>query len=202
MELNKYLAIFLILISGCDNVDTTKLNVNKDFGEGYASVCVSYIKLYNNGGSVVKFKRSQCPHCKGSGKIKSGDGIITMDCPYCEADKSSGPIASNNCCPHCICENCQCSYPGECLIKKNLGWPVVVCENGVCIKYMPRNDRLEPYDPYLLLSPQDKQRLIRYKDGIRVDVEGNEIEVQENQSSQSSGGACSTCGSGFGRGFF
>lgn len=30
-----------------------------------------------------KYKRKDCPVCKGTGKYLSGDGIKTVDCGYC-----------------------------------------------------------------------------------------------------------------------
>ena len=35
-----------------------------------------------------KYKRKNCPVCKGSGKYLSGDGIKMVDCGYCEPDKT------------------------------------------------------------------------------------------------------------------
>lgn len=41
----------------------------------------------------MKFKRKDCPVCKGTGKYRSGDGIKEVDCGYCEPDnKDIGPI--------------------------------------------------------------------------------------------------------------
>lgn len=37
--------------------------------------------------SDQKYKRKDCPVCKGSGKYLSGDGIKMVDCGYCEPDK-------------------------------------------------------------------------------------------------------------------
>ena len=33
-----------------------------------------------------KYKRKDCPVCKGKGWYMSGDGILKIDCTYCEAD--------------------------------------------------------------------------------------------------------------------
>lgn len=33
---------------------------------------------------VTKYKRKDCPVCKGTGKYRSGDGIEEVDCGYCE----------------------------------------------------------------------------------------------------------------------
>lgn len=32
----------------------------------------------------TKYKRKDCPVCKGKGKYLSGDGIKEVDCGYCE----------------------------------------------------------------------------------------------------------------------
>jgi hypothetical protein len=32
----------------------------------------------------TKYKRKDCPVCKGTGKYLSGDGIKEVDCGYCE----------------------------------------------------------------------------------------------------------------------
>lgn len=34
-----------------------------------------------------KYKRKDCPVCKGKGWYISGDGISKVDCGYCEAEK-------------------------------------------------------------------------------------------------------------------
>lgn len=35
-----------------------------------------------------KYKRKDCPICKGAGWYWSGDGIKKVDCGYCEPDKT------------------------------------------------------------------------------------------------------------------
>lgn len=40
---------------------------------------------------VQKYKRSECPVCKGKGWYISGDGIAKVDCGYCEPDKNDEP---------------------------------------------------------------------------------------------------------------
>lgn len=55
------------------------------------------IKAKHTQDSVSKYKRKDCPVCKGKGWYMSGDGILKIDCNYCEADKGSisvGPIKS------------------------------------------------------------------------------------------------------------
>jgi hypothetical protein len=34
----------------------------------------------------AKYKRSQCPECKSTGKVRTGDGILVIDCTACEPD--------------------------------------------------------------------------------------------------------------------
>ena len=46
---------------------------------------------------IQKYKRKDCPVCKGKGWYMSGDGILKIYCTYCEEDKGSisiGPIKS------------------------------------------------------------------------------------------------------------
>jgi hypothetical protein len=40
-----------------------------------------------------KYKRKDCPVCKGVGWYMSGDKIKKIECTYCEADKGSGSIS-------------------------------------------------------------------------------------------------------------
>ena len=49
-----------------------------------------------------KYKRKDCPVCKGTGKYVSGDKITVVDCGYCEPEikaSVSSPIkcSGNNC---------------------------------------------------------------------------------------------------------
>ena len=39
---------------------------------------------------VQKYKRKDCPVCKGTGYYISGDGIAKVNCGYCEVEKSVG----------------------------------------------------------------------------------------------------------------
>jgi hypothetical protein len=57
------------------------------------------IKAKHTQESVSKYKRKDCPVCKGKGYYISGDGILKIDCTYCEPDKAAitvGPIQSIN----------------------------------------------------------------------------------------------------------
>ena len=63
-----------------------------------------------------KYKRKDCPVCKGTGKYLSGDGIKMVDCGYCEPEKT------------------------ETVKQKIVVHPQAVitqeCQNGVCV---PKN---------------------------------------------------------------
>lgn len=39
--------------------------------------------------TIVKYKRKDCPVCKGKGWYMSGDGIKKIECTYCEPDNES-----------------------------------------------------------------------------------------------------------------
>lgn len=44
--------------------------------------------------SNKKYKRKDCPVCKGKGWYMSGDGIKKIECTYCEPDTKSESISS------------------------------------------------------------------------------------------------------------
>jgi hypothetical protein len=73
---------------------------------------------------VKKYKRKDCPVCKGTGKYLSGDGIKMVDCGYCEETKgevSSSEVSKKSpfCkCVDCKCENCQCKPKNVIVIPK------------------------------------------------------------------------------------
>jgi hypothetical protein len=65
----------------------------------------------------VKFKRKDCPVCKGAGKYLSGDGIKMVDCGYCEPETKdipstnrSSPIISS---PKPICNGPECHHNNQ-----------------------------------------------------------------------------------------
>ena len=41
----------------------------------------------------TKYKRKNCPVCKGTGKYLSGDGIKMVDCGYCEPETKSASVS-------------------------------------------------------------------------------------------------------------
>lgn len=64
---------------------------------------------------VKKYKRKECPICKGTGKYLSGDEISLVDCGYCEPEKSNKDaellhppiILYGNPQPKCTGPNCK-----------------------------------------------------------------------------------------------
>lgn len=44
----------------------------------------STILSQNADNTIVKYKREDCPVCKGKGWYMSGDGIAKIQCQYCE----------------------------------------------------------------------------------------------------------------------
>lgn len=56
--------------------------------------------------SQKKYKRKDCPVCKGKGWYMSGDGIKRVDCGYCEPEKgqvSQNPVSATTNCPNGVC---------------------------------------------------------------------------------------------------
>jgi hypothetical protein len=45
----------------------------------------------------TKYKRKDCPVCKGKGWYMSGDSIKKVDCGYCEPEKGSTPSDKTAC---------------------------------------------------------------------------------------------------------
>lgn len=92
------------------------------FGSSYEGSTTSAVTLV---GGIIKsthidnvdkkYKRKDCPVCKGTGKYLSGDGIKMVDCGYCEPEKQNGqetvevthpPIMLYHN-PKCIGPNCK-----------------------------------------------------------------------------------------------
>lgn len=61
-------------------------------GSTTASVVIAggIIKAQNTE-STKKFKRKDCPVCKGKGWYISGDKITKVDCGYCEPEQTAQP---------------------------------------------------------------------------------------------------------------
>lgn len=57
-------------------------------GGSTAPVVIAASVVKNIGNEPTKkYKRKECPVCKGSGQYLSGDGIKMVDCGYCLPDK-------------------------------------------------------------------------------------------------------------------
>lgn len=66
-------------------------------GSTTASVTLagSIIKTKNIDPTTKKYKRKDCPVCKGTGKYLSGDNIKMVDCGYCEPEKKNSSNVVN-----------------------------------------------------------------------------------------------------------
>lgn len=183
-KINIYLLLFAVLFSGCG-----KITEKQYTQESYKSeiVCVYVYYNHNKPQEIIvdkKYKRSECPECKGTGILVSGDGLSRIACQYCEPDKQSVGLFSTQikCCEDCICDGeCYCSYPGECLIKKNHGWAVMRCDEQTCRTYYPKDKDGKSYDPYKYgiesgeIPPNKINEYKDYKEPIKIDEEGNPI---------------------------
>jgi hypothetical protein len=65
------------------------------------------IKSKHSDDTTTKYKRKDCPVCKGKGWYMSGDGIKKIECNYCEPEKGSSiqapPAPSKQNCPDGVC---------------------------------------------------------------------------------------------------
>jgi len=53
------------------------------------TIAGAIIKTQNSPEAESKYKRRECPVCKGKGYYKSGDGLADVPCGYCEPDKDN-----------------------------------------------------------------------------------------------------------------
>lgn len=194
MEVKVYMhKIYTIILSALFLVGCTK-EVEKHYVHDFYTTEVAAVIIHEGivnpsktSTITTKYKRADCPECKGTGVIVSGDGIHKQTCPYCEADKPDSPSKpksiirrifgedGDKCCSHCICDKCECEYSGECLIKKNNGWPVTVCSGDICETYYPLDENFEPYDPFLLLTKeqQNSKMYSEHRSPTKIDLHGN-----------------------------
>ena len=68
---------------------------NKYYGSSTAPVVLAgaIIKAQHSE-TTKKYKRSQCPVCKGKGWYLSGDKIKKVDCGYCEPETEKEPLVN------------------------------------------------------------------------------------------------------------
>lgn len=79
----------------CSIVSTAAFCVTKY--EGNTTACVTMaggIIKAQHAETNKKYKRSECPVCKGKGWYISGDGIAKVDCGYCEPDNKPEAIVT------------------------------------------------------------------------------------------------------------
>ena len=85
---NKIVQIALILIFCITAVNA--------YGIGStAAVIVAGAKIKSRKIDIEKkYPRSKCPICKGTGKVKEGDGTVEVEaeCPHCVPDKRAGDL--------------------------------------------------------------------------------------------------------------
>jgi hypothetical protein len=179
----KYLLLSVVLLVGCTN----PVPPRDDFKSEIAMIIVRNNIEHPDWNTaveqIVKYDRKDCPECKGTGIITSGDGFEKTKCDYCEvkgisivADLPILPELNVKCCPDCICgDNCQCDYPGQCLIAKQNGWPVSRCDGDECRTYYPKDAEGNDYNPYLQIPANQRYKYKGYDRPIPVDANGNRI---------------------------
>lgn len=75
----------LLLISSIGLFGSSKYNGSTTAAVVLAGGIMKAQHIDNN----KKYKRKDCPICKGKGWYMSGDGISKVDCGYCEPDQTS-----------------------------------------------------------------------------------------------------------------
>ena len=84
--MNKILLGSIILISSTISLTTTEISPT-------AAVTIAGGIIRANSTPVIeKYKRKDCPVCKGKGWYISGDGIEKVDCGYCEPESNESGL--------------------------------------------------------------------------------------------------------------
>jgi hypothetical protein len=109
--MNKYLMALLICA-----ISTSTISAYEYAGSttGVVVVVGSIIKGLESP-VKTKYKRKDCPVCLGKGYYVSGDGIMKVDCGYCEPDKNT---ASSQPLPLKKCDKYGCPAPPKTSLKK------------------------------------------------------------------------------------
>lgn len=85
------LPIILFALAVTASIQTDKISTT-------AGVCLTGGVLKSSQLVVVeKYKRKDCPVCKGKGWYISGDGIAKVDCGYCEPEDTEQPQEEPEC---------------------------------------------------------------------------------------------------------
>lgn len=124
MTISKNILILLLISS------VSTYGLHQYSGSSTAPVILAGAVVKHMGAEIAqKYKRKDCPVCKGTGKYLSGDGIKMVDCGYCEVETKEelihDPIIITSpskkspfCkCEDCKCENCQCK-PRSVIIRR------------------------------------------------------------------------------------
>jgi hypothetical protein len=78
---------------------TANLQVDKVSTMSGVCLTAGVISSENPDTETKKYKRKDCPVCKGKGWYISGDGIAKVDCGYCEPeDGESQEDSEEECC--------------------------------------------------------------------------------------------------------
>lgn len=87
---NKIIILLLstIFLSGCNN--SMYISYSSSLSRATAACAIAGAKISSKDSMDKKYKRSQCPVCKGKGWYISGDGIAKVECGYCEPDSKAG----------------------------------------------------------------------------------------------------------------
>ncbi len=109
--LSVLLAACTLLLVGCKAPSLTNQALADDYSAG---VAVEMAKLSMEDGTTPstpdnKVPRAQCKECHGTGKVRSGDGLITYDCDACYAGSAIKTVSLAM--PgQCACgDGCQCA---------------------------------------------------------------------------------------------
>lgn len=78
------LSLITIFLGGCNNYQNS---ISSNHGVAASSLAGAILKSKDHPTPSVKYKRKDCPVCKGKGWYMSGDGIEKIACQYCEPEK-------------------------------------------------------------------------------------------------------------------
>lgn len=83
------LSLFIALLVGCNHSNTSGVTANR--GVAASALAGSVLKSKDHPSPNSKYKRKDCPVCKGKGWYMSGDGIQKIECQYCEPETEPKP---------------------------------------------------------------------------------------------------------------
>lgn len=106
--MTRYILIFIVLISVFRNYNIS-YTASKYDGQTAAAVTLAggVIKNLHSKEDTKKYKRKDCPVCKGKGWYLSGDGIKKIECLYCEPENSGKEKHANTPSSDCKDGNCK-----------------------------------------------------------------------------------------------